>query len=262
MYRLTLVYLLLFMKEAHSHADFHPENLPKCCQKTEFLGNQLECVPNNKKESYFVASNKTENFFAICSWNEFCMDYLDSESRLVKVSCFRNESYTPPINKTLHKCCPPGSSYNRAYLKCVRDDTENVFRTGFDYVHVGLSTCKKAIVDYTVDDIVYTSDKRIKLPQIDYEIYFENYCVDKEYEENTYVVRVCHKDFDVCQKNTYTTGKVRCLKKCCPDGHVFVGGKHCEPTFEHGISFNDSRILDTTDDGTCAFFLTIFIDFV
>ncbi|XP_057653086.1 G-protein coupled receptor Mth2-like [Diorhabda carinulata] len=108
-----------------------------------------------------------------------------------------------------------------------QEDSVNSF-INESLVKVGLRKCK-TIIDLKFDffDSIKSINKSV-----------DDFCVDQT-EYDGFVLRECRIGFDVCDK-------LKCIRKCCPDGQSYVNGAKCENTYEHGT--NLSRFSDIVEN--------------
>lgn len=226
------------------------KNLPKCCENEQILirnGTLFSCTNNTFTTSYFTTGNKER-----CFSGGFCLEQTNtsiSERKIIKVSCDDFSKYEDfYLKPTLIKCCPEDRTYDPFEHKCVRREKNLIwnfksFDYDYEFVKIGLSDCKGLITDYflkNLSDVTNHSDGSISFEGLD-RVNFGQYCLDRS-DDDGYVVRVCKKDTKDCKKGPDDFNGIKCIRKCCPDGHSYVGRPECVPIFEHGINVKHKKI--------------------
>nr|DAC74017.1 TPA_exp: secretin G protein-coupled receptor Mthl2 [Tribolium castaneum] len=139
-----------------------------------------------------------------------------TEGNLSKVRDLSDAGFYP-------KCCPLDYFYNRTTHGCVKSNEilEPFFREKF--VTVGLPHCKVIIDIPTKSQNVqpFLEERKIKKG---------SYCLDQD-QNKQFVLRICYDNYDVCDR-------IRCIRKCCPDGQSFINGSKCHNTFVHGLDLS------------------------
>ncbi|KAF7274766.1 hypothetical protein GWI33_012561, partial [Rhynchophorus ferrugineus] len=200
------------------------EDLIKCCPV-----NSVIVFENNT----YICGNEVNSLIQILPSDkqvtgDFCLDVFENEAYL-----FKGQSNFTKIKslslKYFNKCCPLNHFYNTQLHTCHENVSSNrTENSSSRFVRIGLPNCK-IIVDSNG-----VSEKDLS------ELNAESYCLDRT-ENHSEIFRECRNDFEVCDT-------MRCIRKCCPDGHSFVNGSHCEATFVHGLDLNFSEFIDQTDE--------------
>lgn len=213
------------------------ENLQqKCCKighqivekNSKFLCEKVQNVrlQDNFKIRDFLAENKT----GICS-----------EISEKSVAIFSVNNVTKNVEKRedfpqlfFPKCCPLNYQYNKITHGCEENPGKTISILKINsFVRVGLPECEiisDKILESTQDvkmngkDLVLLKEKRILE---------ENYCIDSTLDEKL-VVRICEKDFQICSR-------LRCIRKCCPDGKSFFDQSVCVDTFKFGVNLEKTE---------------------
>lgn len=237
------------------------QTYPKCCNNNEVLSlpvqnsSSIECVePEDVPFAYLSYTSQTVGNFSFfdCSEDDFCVD-VDKEGHIFLTSCNGTvKQITVGINKA-SKCCPLNNSYDIKHHTCVNTtENNNLLISNLDYLKIGLGSCNShlAIEDFEVsyDSVHLQDDGSIFLSSNGLKFTMDNYCVDRTSERNSYVVRVCRSLDEVCKQEADSDGnKVRCVRKCCPDGEHYIN-RECRRKFERGMDLTKFNFEDS-DDG-------------
>lgn len=240
---------------------------PKCCKKNNallYIGSDhlipYMCAFDINRTSHILTTGTLSNFPWSLSEETSCVDdviYEYPEPRQSIKIDGHNLKITRLYLKAFPKCCPEYSVYDLVEHKCVSAENATDIQTLTDetlspYINrslillkIGLSTCNTVISDYqidTLDDLSYQEDQSVFIEKLGKSFPTYNYCIDKIYKKNNYVVRAC-ENLAVCKRKKYDMDKVRCVRKCCEDGYYYKGGGKCKFGFIHGMNlYNDSKI--------------------
>lgn len=231
-------------------------NFPKCCNGSDVLKLNEEnsrlndtlylCVNNTYQTTHLVTSG--HYFPSNCSGGDFCVDEVETKSldkTIVKINCPTPRAVEKiNLKPSFYKCCPLGRIYDLSEHKCVESDSS--LKVNETYIWFGLPKCLDVIVDYEVRklELVYSDpDGAIRIPGKKEVHKFGSYCMDRSTAD--YVVRVCEKDTSRCRKPV-RDGGMKCIAKCCEDGHSYVGGATCLPTYSYGINLKHKKVRSTT----------------
>lgn len=247
-----------------------PSDYPKCCGYEEIFGvneTGFVCVEDKNKTSYLIVNDNKNNWYETCFGNESCIELFKEE--VIKVNCKRRLNRNPngsKLNSTgnkfnttenkvnpifekynlrpgFHKCCPPNHAYNTKEHKCLKESNSGIFRdlyNGTHFIHVSLESCELPVKDYFVGpndlpqpingDLIFQSER----------LSFSNYCIDKIGRTlDKYVLRICHKNYDVCKTKYGEEDRIKCIRKCCPDGMMHANSSRCVTTYDHGLEFGN-----------------------
>lgn len=235
-----LLYLTLILCDKQSF-------LPKCCEDGEVLSQNISCNNSKVEYNHYEVLGEVKGFLKNCTTDN-CLDFWAPGNKSVVVSC--NNVTVTDVEKTakFHKCCPRDYSYNTTMRGCVRENnTKKVSQFRYNYLKIGLSSCKTPITDYTAPTLE-------KLEEIhNYTaLDFNAYCLDVTPEENKFVLRICHANYEICKLSSMVEGGARCMRKCCPDGYMYYKSTICQPKFQNGLNFEDKRILKSkSSNGKC-----------
>lgn len=130
------------------------------------------------------------------------------------------------------KCCPLNYSYDTQSHSC-KNVEKNRFEVDFSIFLIGLRNCANVIVDFVSDfkDLKVTRNG-IVLMKTGKSFTNGKYCLDDVYNSDLIVVRSC-EDSDECGQS------YRCLRKCCSDLEIYVGGATCQPSVEHVFNYQN-----------------------
>lgn len=242
----------------------HNSTTPKCCRLEEILfydsaTKNHSCVLSDSRFGV-VTSNVLPNFESDCTEKLVCEDVRrnDFQDDFVSYRSCKTKTKTREL-KMFPKCCPADKAYSEELHSCVEvafqfaETSENSSL----YIKSGLSECNGVITDHkfhNLSSLFFDSiDQGIFLELHNDTVQFSygNYCVDRlNGSDEAYVVRGCHKGYNVCSKRETrdeVSGKRRCIRKCCPDGQIYKNGATCKDDFRHGIEFGeDERVVDST----------------
>lgn len=201
----------------------------KCCKTGEYVqeaNNVYGCTKNASKR-LGVLTKRTD--FLGKGVDGECAD-LTPEFSIFKVSRGKIVERRLVEMSYFPKCCPLNYTYNTALHSCEERGHAAPDYIKETFVKVGLPDCK-VIVDVQLN-------KTIDLYRgIINENGYTEYCLD-ENEKGSFTMRQCRKDTKVCDG-------IRCVKKCCPDGQSFVGGRRCLDTYTHGLNLTfSSKVQD------------------
>lgn len=211
-------------------------DFPKCCGIDEIVTkkekDKLMCSPNLNKTLYLITNHENDNLFRNCNGDRECIDVHNGD--VIKSDCKIRNVSKHIMQPTFHKCCPLNYSYEIGEHKCVRDEREDdKFSKGTHLIYVGLHKCKGLVQDYIFENM-READLYIRKDSMHN---FDSYCVDNVIFNNMFVLRICHDDLSLCRKSG-NENKIKCIRKCCADGHMFKDNTNCVPTFSHGVNLS------------------------
>ncbi|XP_018579861.1 probable G-protein coupled receptor Mth-like 6 isoform X2 [Anoplophora glabripennis] len=230
MYLFTVLACLVIDKAVFSHGYTNE----KCCRSGEYLketDNTYNCTENVSKR-FDVLTNET-NFLERGVDGE-CVD-ATPEFSIFKVVAGQPVGVRPFEEPYFPKCCPLNYTYNTVLHSCEERENATHWYIRETFVKVGLPDCK-VIVDFHLNE-ENASDLYARI--VDIRRHSE-YCVD-ENENGTFTMRECRMDTDICDR-------IRCVKKCCPDGQSFINGPHCRDTYTNGLNLRSSSVVDSPED--------------
>lgn len=254
----------------------YKDEAPRCCDEGEvLLGTDIKqlsynnCVPDDNGISYILTNEITLNLTWYNAFEEnYCInDIVATDIETRKIGKIYVDS-TRNVNLDLvsfPKCCPVYFAYDIIDHKCkptgyetmegfVSFDEEFLYEylpEGLFYIKPGLSDCNKVIADYQLDFFESTlidEERGLYLESINKIIPYGSYCLDKVYNSDKYVVKICHTDFEVC-KRSYNDNRIRCIRKCCPDGMMYKNGTKCRHDFTKGLQFDDKNRMENYHGG-------------
>ncbi|CAG9833810.1 unnamed protein product [Diabrotica balteata] len=200
------------------------QKLHKCCEKEVVFNRGVYSCKDRDDNATGSEVIRTNLEFEKDVNNTQCMDIFEKT-----VSKFNKEGLT--MSKTedlsvLTKCCPVEYFYNQTTRSCAKlTNKTNSFRR--EILKIGLQC--EIILDMIINfktDVIYNKTLTVLKTG---ETYLENqFCLDNTVDGKD-VVRLC-KSWRYCKR-------VKCVRKCCPDGQSFVNGSFCRDTFVHGVEF-------------------------
>lgn len=202
------------------------ENNKKCCGEGEYLN-----ITNS--HVFYCAEDKIKRLGIRTNYTNFLIDHSSGACIDITSDGFfrfdfangRISNQVPLREKHFSKCCPLGYNYNRTIHGCEENidrDDDYITET---FVKVGLAQCK-LIVDEQIEEIPEDLDPKN-----------DSYCIDQDRNKKL-IKRTCQSNVtDVCDK-------LRCIKKCCPDGKSFVGGSNCLDTYVHGLELSFAEQIE------------------
>lgn len=219
--------IVCFLIDLVVFSDGHPYE--KCCKSGEHLQKAHEsyrCFKNVSKR-VDVLTNRTD--FLGKNIDGECID-ITPEFSIFNVSGGKIIERKPFEGPYFPKCCPLNYIYNTVLHSCEErpNVTHSFIREAF--VKVGLPDCK-IIMDIKLHKQVDLYGSIIEDDKS------SEYCLD-ENDKGTFTMRECRKNTNVCDR-------IRCVKKCCPDGQSFVGGRRCVDTYTNGL---DLKFSSTVQD--------------
>ncbi|KAF2894334.1 hypothetical protein ILUMI_11839 [Ignelater luminosus] len=284
MYKFTVFcyFCLIFVSGAYASVQqfLYEDITPKCCKQEELLSlagwhNQrrvFNCIPDEKRVSYVLTSEILDDFpwnsSDIFSDNACVDDTINEETNIretIKIQLNDSTIITKLNLNFFPKCCPTHSSYDTKIHKCVRLKNESTSNytsftedylnehllNGMFFIQPGLSDCVTVIADYQLsffDFSLIDENRGFYLESLNKTFSYGSYCVDKVYNSDNHVARICHPDLSICRHNIFQDDKIRCIRKCCPDGQVYRGGGKCKFDFAHGLDFeNSSKIVNINE---------------
>ncbi|CAG9855505.1 unnamed protein product [Phyllotreta striolata] len=191
------------------------DDLPKCCDLDETVartGDSYNCTGDSTRRRQISTRNlsalKTETAGE-------CFDVLDDAFVKIDIKTGVSEIYDGDF---FPKCCPMNSVYDSELHSCIESSKYPDF-INETFVKVGLPHCK-IIHDFEISPALY----RYASGNLDK----NSFCLDRN-ERGAFVLRRCQEGYDICRK-------MRCVKKCCPDGQSFVNSSKCVDTYSHGVN--------------------------
>lgn len=222
MYLFILITILIVNRNCEGAFSKDDSN-KKCCGFGEYL--------NVTNWNTFVCAEDTRKRLGIyTNYSNYLIDHKSGSCLdLTPDGFFRYEFHngiisgeTPVGDRAFPKCCPLGYTYSTRIHACEENITLTEDYITQTFVKVGLPQCK-LIVDETISEIPPD------IPSDD-----DNVCIDQDQHGNL-VKRKCKDDLkDVCDK-------VRCVKKCCPDGKSFIDRGLCVDTHIYGLDLSFSN---------------------
>lgn len=201
----------------------------KCCDLDEVFENvngTYQCSKNDTRR--LQIKTKETGFFYQNNTGE-CVEILN-DFVVFNVSV---EVAVPlgQVTETIFpKCCHLNYVYNSIIHSCEERQNLNHSYIEANYLQIGLPNCR-IIADYEWFGLINT---RNNLGSIG------SYCIDKTHMDS-FVLRKCKETIEVCNK-------IRCLKKCCPDGQSFIETDTCYDTYKFGL--NVSKWQDVIQNST------------
>lgn len=261
---LCTIHLMLFRETRGFFENFRNfENLPKCCENNEYLSVNTsyeslfyECVEDREKELQVLSNSVLSNFLEANSCVDSVVHNRNGSVKTVAKLNIKNSTFENFNNYTaVPKCCPHNYFYDLRYHKCVKFNRtvheEHFIRDPINkelfIFKAGLGNCQHVIKDYEVSELsennfdgsygYFFEELKIIAP-------YGSYCLDQT-TINSYVVRICHEDVNVCKQEKSQKSNIRCIRKCCADGQMFLGRPSCSYNFEKGLNFeNDSKVIN------------------
>ncbi|CAH1998808.1 unnamed protein product [Acanthoscelides obtectus] len=131
-------------------------------------------------------------------------------------------------NQVIRKCCPRNFCYDSQRHTCTNSSLGR--NTLVSFSPIGLFHCL-VIMDYKISSTSNAFNEinrtHMLVNDLSRVVSKDSMCFDKE-TSGEYIIRIC-EDLKICEA-------MRCIHKCCPDGHSFVNGSKCEKTWIHGIN--------------------------
>ncbi|XP_017780275.1 PREDICTED: G-protein coupled receptor Mth-like isoform X1 [Nicrophorus vespilloides] len=223
----------------------NPEiNSPKCCPLNSHLLNTSGTLSCSERRQYIQVHAKPLELFEKCS--DHCVDFLSSNhNRLVRYDC-RTKGIEYQTHREYPKCCPLNYHYDPVLHGCAKGRVIEE-PVGFTVLNISLSHCPlktHAIVDYiTANTTTFDSELKVSFDNNTFD--YGTYCLD-ETKNKSRVVRVCQTYESTC-KRSFDDNKVRCIRKCCLDGQIYIGNT-CEIAFEYGVDINHTKIKQSKEN--------------
>ncbi|XP_028136498.2 G-protein coupled receptor Mth isoform X1 [Diabrotica virgifera virgifera] len=200
------------------------QKLHKCCEKEVVFNRGLYSCKDRGDNATSTQVIRTNLVYEKDDNNTQCIDIFEKT-----VSKFSKGDLT--ISKiedlsVLTKCCPVEYFYNQTGRSCTKIANKNNTFTR-EILKIGLQC--EIVIDMIINfrtDVIYNKTLTVFKTG---ETYLENqFCLDNTIDGRD-IVRLC-KSWRYCKK-------VKCVRKCCPDGQSFVNGSFCRDTFVHGVEF-------------------------
>lgn len=202
------------------------EVLPKCCPRFhEMVHNSSYTCTNESAVMRWQLVMEDDDFLA-GHVDGYCKEALGHAVYKFEVRG-GNVKMVGEVHETNYtsKCCPLGHVYDPHKHACTRvsepEEELGVFR-------IGLSHCQ-----VVVDQLDETSEAEVTNGG--------DRCSDRTTTQGS-VLRWCHNSTDVCDN------KIRCIRKCCPDGQSFVNTSKCADTHTRGVNLSLPHLAPLTQD--------------
>lgn len=146
------------------------------------------------------------------------------------------------------KCCPLNFAYDTLTHSCKKTEIDRHFGDKFAFFKIGLRSCVNdtVVVDFVTDfnDLELNKDGAAVLKTSTFKK--GEFCVDGVHNSSDLiVVRVCSANLlEECGRSR------KCLRKCCPDLEVYVGGRNCKARVDGVFDYNGWEKANRTVDGT------------
>lgn len=224
MYLFILITSFLIFNKISDGGFFEDDSIKKCCGYGKYLNisdwNEFKCAQDTRNR---LGINTNYTNYLIDHLSGSCIDITPDGFFNFRFENGKISGETPIGDGHFPKCCPLGYNYNTEIHACQQNITMTEYYINETFVKVGLPQCR-LIVD---EKIEYIS------PELNPQN--ENFCIDQD-NYGDLIKRNCDDNLkNVCNK-------MRCVKKCCPDGKSFVNGPHCVDTHVHGLdlTFSDN----------------------